>query len=210
MKSFSQFLEDAVPSVATIQGKRLGLTPNGHGDFYNKTGEFVAKNTGGRLKFYTQNQVSNGQDPKQIRTQANQRPVATQVFTKKIKENNNYDVILREKYIKKQIFNDGEIVENLNNGLIGKIIRRGTNYLICVTEDDQMFKSWISDVREYTEVKMDNPMREKNKPNTLVGTTGMFKYFASMTPGAIGTNKQNLVVGQKPYGIKNLNKYKIK
>ena len=41
------------------------------------------------------------------------------------------------------------LVENLNTGLVGKIIRRGTNYLICVTESEMMFKSWIRDVSEY-------------------------------------------------------------
>ena len=48
---------------------------------------------------------------------------------------------LREKYIKKSIFNLGEKVQNLNTGLVGEISRRGTNYLICVTESGQMFKS---------------------------------------------------------------------
>lgn len=55
---------------------------------------------------------------------------------------------LRENYVSNQIFKVGDIVENLNTGLIGEIIRRGTNYLICVTEDNVMFKSWIKDVME--------------------------------------------------------------
>jgi hypothetical protein len=55
---------------------------------------------------------------------------------------------LRENYVTGRIFRIGDIVENLNTGLVGKIIRRGTNYLICVTEDDYMFKSWIHDVME--------------------------------------------------------------
>ena len=42
----------------------------------------------------------------------------------------------------------GDIVENLNTGLVGKIIRRGTNHLICLTQEDYMFKSWIRDVME--------------------------------------------------------------
>jgi hypothetical protein len=41
---------------------------------------------------------------------------------------------LRENYVSKKIFQIGELVENLNTGLVGKITRRGTNYLICVTE----------------------------------------------------------------------------
>jgi hypothetical protein len=55
---------------------------------------------------------------------------------------------LRENYITGKIFRIGDIVENLNTGLVGEIIRRGTNYLICVTEDQYMFKSWIRDVME--------------------------------------------------------------
>ena len=55
---------------------------------------------------------------------------------------------LRENYVKGNIFRIGDIVENLNTGLVGEIIRRGTNYLICVTEDEYMFKSWIRDVME--------------------------------------------------------------
>ena len=59
---------------------------------------------------------------------------------------------LRENYISGLIFKLGDLVENLNNGLIGRITRRGTNHLICVTEDNIMFKSWIRDITEYTEV----------------------------------------------------------
>ena len=55
---------------------------------------------------------------------------------------------LREQYVTKQIFNIDDEVENLNTGLVGKIIRRGTNYLIAVTEGNMMFKSWIKDVME--------------------------------------------------------------
>ena len=82
---------------------------------------------------------------------------------------------LRENYVTGKIFKINQLVENLNTGLVGKIVRRGTNYLICVTEDDIMFKSWIRDLREYTEVKMDRKMRVKGKPNTLTGTGGYFK-----------------------------------
>ena len=55
---------------------------------------------------------------------------------------------LRDNYVSERIFKIGDIVENLNTGLIGKIIRRGTNHLICVTEENYMFKSWIRDVME--------------------------------------------------------------
>ena len=94
---------------------------------------------------------------------------------------------LRENFISDKIFRVGELVESVNTGLIGKIIRRGTNHLICVTEDKIMFKSWIKDVTEakkYTEVKMDSIEREPGKPNTLDGTTGYKKYVQKMTSGS--------------------------
>ena len=67
---------------------------------------------------------------------------------------------LRENYLMGKIFRIGDIVENLNTGLVGKVIRRGTNYLICVTEDDCMFKSWIKDVME---AKIENPSNNIKK-----------------------------------------------
>jgi hypothetical protein len=106
---------------------------------------------------------------------------------------------LRENYVSEKIFQIGQLVENLNTGIVGRIIRRGTNYLIYVTESNMMFKSWITDVMEtkkYTEVKMDRKMREPGKPNTLVGTSGFYKYVADMTPEAPETNLQ---YGAKPY-----------
>jgi hypothetical protein len=79
MKSFSRFLSEAKDSQAVMQAKRLGLTGDGHGGWYDKNGEFTAKTVGGKLKFYNQNQVPGKQDPPQQRTTANQQPVATQV-----------------------------------------------------------------------------------------------------------------------------------
>ena len=55
---------------------------------------------------------------------------------------------LRNQYVNGLIYKIGDIVENLNTGLIGEIIRRGTNHLICVTKENYMFKSWIRDVNE--------------------------------------------------------------
>ena len=103
---------------------------------------------------------------------------------------------LREQYVGGFIYRLGDLVEHLNTGLIGKIIRRGTNHLICVTEEDYMFKSWIRDVMEYTEKKMERRMRVPQKPNTLIGTGGYLKNAMAAT----GTT-----------GIKNfINKYKKK
>jgi hypothetical protein len=115
---------------------------------------------------------------------------------------------LRENYIAGRIFRIGDKVQNLNTGLIGEVMRRGTNYLICVTEDGNMFKSWIKDVMEYTEVKMDRMYRTPGKPNTLAGTTGYLKYAAKQTPGS-SLGKQNIQAGGRSF-LDLINKYKVK
>jgi len=350
MKNFSRFLSEASKSQAVMQATRLGLTGDGHGGWYDKNGEFVAKTVGGKLKFFNQNQRVGQQDPPQQRTDANQQPVATQTQPSQQQEpeaevedkgtltiafgrfnpptvgheklldkvanvagkgeykiypsrsedpkknpldpdtkisymrqmypkhgerimndagsKTIFDVLkqahsdgyssvnivvgsdrqaefeklatkyngdlydfadinvvsagerdpdaegvegmsasklrkaaaegdfasfrsgvpkalddkaarklyttlrrsmkveegwslweiapkfdwkgLRENYVSDKIYRVGEVVENLNTGLVGKIIRRGANYLICVTEDNIMFKSWIRDLKEWT------------------------------------------------------------
>ena len=91
---------------------------------------------------------------------------------------------LRENYINEKIFNIGQLVENINTGLIGRIIRRGANHLICVTEDDMMFKSWIKDV---TEAKKYNKVTEISgvpADQRLIGTDALKKYTETMVPGS--------------------------
>ena len=90
---------------------------------------------------------------------------------------------LRENYVNNKIFNIGDLIESLNTGLVGRIIRRGTNHLICLTKEENMFKSWVKDVMEYTEVRMKSRMRDKNHPNMLVGTSGYRKNAQAMVPG---------------------------
>ena len=106
---------------------------------------------------------------------------------------------LRENYIGERIYQIGQLVENLNTGVIGRIIRRGANHLICVSEDNNMFKSWIKDVSE--------SKKEVYKPYTdisgvpadqrLVGTDSLRKYAETMVPGST-------------YGKHFLNKYRKK
>jgi len=104
---------------------------------------------------------------------------------------------LRESYVKGKIFRLGDIVENLNTGLVGRVNRRGTNYIICVTEDGIMFKSWLRDIKEYSEVSMNKMMRDNKHPNTLVGTAGFLKYVQSMTPGSKLNKRYVVKVGRK-------------
>ena len=100
---------------------------------------------------------------------------------------------LRESYINKEIFNIGDRVENLNTGLIGRIIRRGANHLICVAENNIMFKSWVKDLRE----AIVNATTPSGVPSDqrLVGTDAHRKYVESMVPGS-------------SYGLQFINKYR--
>ena len=50
---------------------------------------------------------------------------------------------IREQYIAGEIFNIGAEVEYGNRS--GKVIRRGANHLICVDEEKEMFRCWISE-----------------------------------------------------------------
>ena len=89
---------------------------------------------------------------------------------------------LRENFVNNKVYKVGDIVENLNTGLVGKIIRRGTNHLICVTEDNIMFKSWIKDVSE----AIVNGTTKQGVPSNQreVGTDAFRKYVESMVPGS--------------------------
>ena len=91
---------------------------------------------------------------------------------------------LRELFVGKKIYKVGELVENLNTGLVGRIIRRGANHLICVTEDNVMFKSWIKDVTEakkYNNLTNDGGVHASQRE---IGTDSHRKYVEKMVPGS--------------------------
>ena len=102
---------------------------------------------------------------------------------------------LRENYVSKKVFNIGETVQNINTGLIGRIIRRGTSYLICVTEDRIMFKSWLKDVTEAVVNGTDQSGVPANQ--RLIGTDAHRKYVETLVPGF-------------SYGKQFINKYRKK
>ena len=106
---------------------------------------------------------------------------------------------LRENYIGEKIYQIGQLVENLNTGLVGRIIRRGANHLICVTENNFMFKSWIKDVTETKKESYDLPTDVSGVPadQRLIGTDALRKYTETMVKGSA-------------YGKHFLNKYRKK
>jgi hypothetical protein len=54
---------------------------------------------------------------------------------------------IREIYREGELIAEGDIVESLTSGLVGRVHRCGTNHVICVTENGIMFKNFVHDVQ---------------------------------------------------------------
>ena len=102
---------------------------------------------------------------------------------------------LRENYVENIIYKLGELVENVNTGMVGRIIRRGTSYVICVTESKLMFKSWIKDINEIKNYNKLTAISGVPAENRLVGTDKHRKYAETMVRGS-------------SYGLEFINKYR--
>jgi len=85
---------------------------------------------------------------------------------------------LREQYITGNLFGMGSLVENMNTGLIGRVMRKGTNYVIAVTNEGIMFKSWIQDLNEYFKRPVSGVVASKRE----VGTDSYREYVQQLTP----------------------------
>lgn len=79
---------------------------------------------------------------------------------------------LRQEYMEENVFNIGDYVENMNDCTIGKIIKRGTNYLVYEMEDGGVQKAWLHEcvAVDSTQVEMmesTNVKKEKVKDVVL-------------------------------------------
>jgi len=84
---------------------------------------------------------------------------------------------LRENYIKENAFNIGDWVSHDLTGWVGEIVRKGTNHLICVTENKTMFKAWTQDVSE------PGGSAESTPTEREVGTDSLRAFLQRLTPG---------------------------
>ena len=96
---------------------------------------------------------------------------------------------LRENYIQENIFKLGQLVENLHTGVVGRILRRGANYLICVTEDNMMFKSWIQDLVETKKQPMKNVAP---KDRNVIRKRGENTFKKDIDGDVLNVNEQEL------------------
>ena len=55
---------------------------------------------------------------------------------------------LRDQYISEHIYEVGDIVDDIQNGITGIIIRRGTNYVTLEDVDSQLHRCWLHNIME--------------------------------------------------------------
>ena len=85
---------------------------------------------------------------------------------------------LREAYFAGEMFEVGTFVENINTGIAGKVVSRGSNYVIYIDEHDNIFRSWLKDLVERNDLKFFN-----FSPAGEIGTDKLAAYYRKMTPG---------------------------
>lgn len=179
MKSFSSFIFEASPGMKVA--RQRGWTYE-KGGLYGPRGELHAKVENGKVVYYNKNTVIGGKDPKQTEKQKELTNTSYRQVNSYDYGTDAYEKDLREKYINDQIFAVNDWVKCNISEKQGKIIRRGTNYLICVTENGEMFKPWIKDVFE----QIVNGTTQSGVPadQRLVGTDAHRKYVETLVPGS--------------------------
>mgnify|MGYP003110001271 CR=1 FL=1 len=85
---------------------------------------------------------------------------------------------LREAYFSGGMFEVGTFVENVNTGILGKVVSCGSNYVIYIDEHDNVFRSWLKDLVEKNDV-----FGFDYTPAGEVGTTELDTYMRKLTPG---------------------------
>ena len=76
VKSFGQFITEAVKTAASTEAKMKGLKGDGHGGWYDAKGNFVAKTVNGKLQFTGGGGAKPPEDPKSTKVATPQAPTA--------------------------------------------------------------------------------------------------------------------------------------
>jgi hypothetical protein len=89
------------------------------------------------------------------------------------------------------IFGVGEYVSLINEDKVGKVHRRGPNYVIAITEEGEMFRAWVEDIKEY---KQFNKSGDPDSDHRLVGTPQHTNFTKEHVPGSDhdGTKSKNI------------------
>lgn len=79
------------------------------------------------------------------------------------------------------LYEVGSYVQN-GEGVVGKVHRRGPNYVIAITEEGTMFRSWVTDIKEYKQWNKSGSTVSSDQ--RLVGTDAYRKLTSDMAPGS--------------------------
>ena len=76
--------------------------------------------------------------------------------------------MIRENYHNNEIFNMGDMVENINNGNVGKIIKRGPNYVQYEMEDGGVEKAWLNELTPANNIDSEIQVEDVDKKKLVL------------------------------------------
>ena len=76
--------------------------------------------------------------------------------------------LIRENYHNNEIFNMGDMVENTNNGNVGKIIKRGPNYIQYEMEDGGVEKAWLNEITPANNIDSELQVEDVDKKKLVL------------------------------------------
>ena len=76
--------------------------------------------------------------------------------------------MIRENYHNNDIFNMGDMVENNNNGNVGKIIKRGPNYVQYEMEDGGVEKAWLNEITPANNIDSEIQVEDVDKKKLVL------------------------------------------
>ncbi len=77
---------------------------------------------------------------------------------------------IRENYHNNDLFNMGDIIENNNNGNVGKIIKRGPNYVQYEMEDGGVEKAWLNEITPANNIDSELQVEDVDKKKLVLQT----------------------------------------
>tara|TARA_A100001201_G_scaffold134691_1_gene122470 strand:+ start:881 stop:2131 length:1251 start_codon:yes stop_codon:yes gene_type:complete len=122
---------------------------------------------------------------------------------KPVSEMDNMEWI-REQYFQNMIYEIGEWVRDKKTGIVGEVVKRGTNYVTVVQEDFSLHKIWLEDLETTEKKKTKLPeavdflknrnLWEKYRREAYeFGSPEFSKYLKKLTPGEkVKTTKESV------------------